>query len=328
MPQEGTAQVVRNLPKFEDPDLLVGAEHFSDAGVYRLTPSLAIVQSVDFFPPLVDDPYVFGQIAAANSLSDIYATGARPRTALNIVCFPDDKLELDILHEILRGGSERVKAAGAVIVGGHSVRDQEIKYGLAATGTVHPEEIFTNDRARPGDVLFLTKPIGTGFVTTAYKKNRCPDETFFAACDSMIELNAAGARVARLARASAVTDVTGFGLGGHATEMAMASGVTVKIVASRVPLIPGVEELARQGFKNRAVKSNYEWGARYARIESHVPQHLIDLIYDPQTSGGLLLSIPEDRVPVALDEARKEGLKVFAEIGRVYEHQGPYLVIE
>lgn len=319
---------MRRLPRFEDPDLLVGAEHFSDAGVYRLAPDLAIVQSLDFFPPLVDDPFVFGQIAAANSLSDLYAVGARPRTALNIVCFPDDKLELDVLHEILRGGSERVQAAGAVILGGHSVRDQEIKYGLSVTGTVHPDDIMTNDRARPGDFLFLTKPIGTGFVTTAFKKNRCPEDTFFAAVDSMVELNAAAARVARLSRANAVTDITGFGLGGHACEMALASSVTIEIRAKDVPLIPGAEELAKQGFKNRAVKSNFEWASRHAEVRPDVPQHLIDLIFDPQTSGGLLISVPEERVEEARKEARREALKWFAEIGRVTDHRGPYLIIE
>ncbi len=328
MPIEGTAQVVRNLPRFEDPNLIVGAEHFSDAGVYRLRPDLAIVQSLDFFPPLVDDPFVFGQIAAANSLSDLYAVGAQPRTALNIVGFPDDKLELDILQEILRGGSERVQAAGAVIVGGHSVRDQEIKYGLAVTGTLHPEEIFTNAGAQPGDLLFLTKPIGTGFVTTASKKNRCPEETLIAAWESMVALNAAASAVARLARANAVTDITGFGLGGHATEMAIASGVTIEIDAERVPLIPGVEPLAEQGYKNRAVKSNFEWAQQYLMLEPAVPQHLVDLIFDPQTSGGLLIAVPADRRDKAMEEARNQGLKTFAEIGRVVEKGENYLVIK
>ena len=172
MPQEGTAQVVRGLPKFDDPDLLVGAEGFSDAGVYRLRDDLLMLVSLDFFPPLVDDPYLYGQIAAANSLSDIFAMGGTPKTALNIVGFPDDKEDLSTLNKILAGGAERVMAAGAVIAGGHTVRDTEIKYGLSVTGVATPEELMTNGDARPGDQLVLTKPLGTGFVTTAFKKNR------------------------------------------------------------------------------------------------------------------------------------------------------------
>ena len=183
---------MQGLPSFDDPNLLIGAEHFSDAGVYRLRDDLLIVQSVDFFPPLVDDPYVFGQIAAANSLGDVYAMGGRPTTALNIVGFPDDQLEMSVLAEILRGGSEKVREAGAVVAGGHTVRDTEIKYGLAVTGVVSPEQLLTNQKAQPGDLLVLTKALGTGFVTTAFKAGRCPPEALLAACDSMRQLNAIG----------------------------------------------------------------------------------------------------------------------------------------
>ena len=203
MPQEGTAQLVQNLPRFHDPNLVVGTEGFSDAGVYRLRDDLLIVQSLDFFPPLVDDPFVYGQIAAANSLSDLYAMGAQPTTALNIVGFPDKELDLSILAEILRGGSERVLQAGAVVVGGHSVRDAEIKYGLSVTGIVRPEHLITNQKARPGDALVLTKALGTGFITTANKAGRCPEETLAAACASMTQLNIPGRDAARELRANA-----------------------------------------------------------------------------------------------------------------------------
>src|ERR1700757_1476227 len=188
MPPQGIAQVLRHLPKVDDPNLLVGTETHDDAGVYRLRDDLAIVQTIDFFPPVVDDPFIYGQIAAANALSDVYAMGGTPRTALNLVGYPDDKEDLDWLGEILRGGAERCQAAGAVVVGGHTVRDAEIKFGLAVTGIIHPNRIITNAGARPGDVLVLTKPIGTGFVTAAHKKGVCPGPLLERACASMVQL--------------------------------------------------------------------------------------------------------------------------------------------
>ncbi len=327
MPAEGTAQVVRQLPKFDDPNLIVGAEHFSDAGVYRLRPDLAIVQSVDFFPPLVDDPFVFGQIAAANSMSDVYACGAQPRTVLNIVGFPDTELELAVLEQILAGGAERVREAGAVVVGGHSVRDSEVKYGLAVTGTVHPDEIFTNDAARPGDVLYLTKPLGTGFVTTANKKGACPPELLDAACRSMITLNAAASHAAREASVSAVTDVTGFGLIGHALELAMASNVTVVLRLNQVPYFDGVLDLVRAGFRNRAVKGNRAWAAPHAEFQCEPDDPLLDLICDPQTSGGLLISVPQQRAARFEQAAQQAGVATVARIGHVEPFAEKYLVI-
>src|SRR6266566_3817929 len=192
MSPQGIAQVLRHLPAAHDPNLIVGTQTHDDAGVYRLAPDLAIVQTIDFFPPVVDDPFVYGQVAAANALSDVYAMGGQPKTALNLVGYPDDKLSLDWLGEILRGGAERCTEAGAVVLGGHTVRDAEIKFGLAVTGVVHPQRVWTNATARPGDWLVLTKALGTGFVTTAHKANDCPEETFRAACASMVQLNAIG----------------------------------------------------------------------------------------------------------------------------------------
>lgn len=252
-----------------------------------------MVQSLDFFPPLVDDPYTFGQIAASNSLSDIFAMGASPVTALNIVAFPDDKLSLDILIEILRGGDSKVRECGAVIAGGHTVRDEEIKYGLSVTGLCDSAQLLDNSSATPGDVLVLTKPLGTGFVTTAMKAQKSTPAAAEAAITSMATLNLAASESARLGRASSVTDITGFGLAGHAIEMADASGVTLQIETSLLPALPGALNYFQAGYLTRASKSNRR--ANTAKIEG-IPSNLspqLELLFDPQTSGGLLISLPE-----------------------------------
>ncbi len=313
---------MQGLPKFNDANLIVGAEGFSDAGVYRLRDDLLIVQSLDFFPPLVDDPYLFGQIAAANSLSDIYAMGARPTTALNIVGFPDDQLELEILGEILRGGAERVQAAGAVIAGGHTVRDTEIKYGLSVTGVVEPQRLFTNSKAKPGDALVLTKSLGTGFVTTAFKAGRCEDEVLRIAAASMSQLNSAGSEAAAEVGAHAMTDITGFGLAGHATEMAQSSGVTVVIDIGRLPMLPGAEELARRGNKTRASATNRTYVQRTMKIEGKPDSVRLEFAFDAQTSGGLLISVPADRADELVQRAKANGAKAACIIGEVREKQG------
>ena len=218
-------QVLRRLPASEHPDLLVGSEHLDDAGVFRIDDRIALVQTLDFFPPLVDDPYTFGRIAAANALSDVYAMGGEPLTAMNIVGFPDKDLPGEILGEILRGGQERVVAAGAVIVGGHSVRDAEIKYGLSVTGRIDPSKIFTNGSAKPGDVLVLTKPIGSGTLTSAAKSEKIGEADLAEAIEVMIHLNRSGRDAMVEAGAHAATDITGFGLVGHAFEMALQNRV-------------------------------------------------------------------------------------------------------
>lgn len=318
---------MRGLPKFDDPNLLVGVEGASDAGVYRLRDDLLIVQSVDFFPPLVDDPYTYGQIAAANSLSDIYAMGGDPVTALNIVGFPDDQLELEILGEILRGGAERVIQAGAVIVGGHTVRDTEIKYGLSVTGVVKPDQLMTNRCAQTGDLLVLTKALGTGFVTTAFKAGRCPDATLGAAIESMIQLNVIGRNAGRSAEARAATDITGFGLAIHAAEMAQASGVTILLDLDKVPILPGVEPLVKQGFETRASRSNREYAETLMRIDGKPdPLHLA-LIFDAQTSGGLLLSVSPDRADSVVQSIRAAGAQSARVVGSVQQRQAECLVV-
>lgn len=318
---------MRGLPKFNDPDLIVGAEGFSDAGVYRVAADILIVQSLDFFPPLVDDPFVFGQIAAANSLSDIYAMGAQPKTALNIVGFPDDQLELQILGEILRGGADRVLKAGAVIAGGHTVRDTEIKYGLSATGVVHPDRLVTNQRARPGDVLVLTKALGTGFITTAFKANRCPDDVLAAACRSMILLNAAGSEAAAAVGARAATDITGFGLAGHANELAQASGVTVAIDVARLPLLPGAAELARQGNKTRASATNRAFATPMTRFTGNPDALRLEFAFDAQTSGGLLISVAAERAGELVERAQAAGAEAACIVGEVLDKRDVSLIL-
>ncbi|MGE3776021.1 MAG: selenide, water dikinase SelD [Pirellulaceae bacterium] len=327
MPQEGTAQVVRNLPKFDDPRLIVGTEGFSDAGVYELREDLLIVQSVDFFPPLVDDPFVFGQIAAANALSDIYAMGARPVTALNIVAFPDDQLDLAVLGEILRGGADRVKLAGAVIAGGHTVRDTEIKYGLSVSGVARRDELITNQGAQPGDVLVLTKALGTGFITTAFKRGRCPEQVLVSAIESMVMLNASAAESAHAAGATAATDVTGFGLAGHAGELAAASGVTLLQELDRLPLLPGAAELAAHGNKTRASATNRRYAQPLLCLPARSDPLREEFLFDAQTSGGLLISIPEARAAELITRAQSGGAAAACIVGAVEARQDAAVII-
>jgi selenide,water dikinase len=317
---------VRGLPKFDDPDLLIGAEDFSDAGVYRLRDDLLILLSLDFFPPLVDDPFLFGQIAAANSLSDIYAMGGTPRAALNIVGFPDDKLDLSILGEILAGGAERVQSAGAVIAGGHTVRDTEIKYGLSVTGVATPAELLTNGGARAGDSLVLTKPLGTGFVTTAFKKNRCPADVLDKAAASMSMLNRGASESARAVAASAATDITGFGLAGHAGEMAQSSDVTLTIETSRLPVLAGAAELAASGNHTRASKTNRSAVESLMQIESSADAMGLEMLFDAQTSGGLLISVDPERADELVGLCQDSGAEQAAVIGSVADKSDNFLV--
>jgi selenide,water dikinase len=318
---------LRYLPKIDDPNLLVGTETHDDAGVYRLTDDLAIVQTIDFFPPVVNDPYIYGQIAAANALSDVYAMGGTPRTALNLVGYPDDKLSLDWLGRILQGGAERCQASHTTIVGGHSVRDNEIKFGMAVTGTIHPQHILTNATARPGDKLVLTKALGTGFVTTAHKAGECPEQIFQAACASMVQLNDIGRDAMIEVAASAATDVTGFGLAGHALEMAQGSKVTLAFDLAALPLIPGSEKLARRPYLTRASTTNASYVAPFLRIEGQPDPVRVEFFYDAQTSGGLLISVPADRAEKLVKIARAKGATATAVVGEVLQQTESALVL-
>jgi selenide,water dikinase len=290
------APLVQALPQPSDPDLLVGTSTSDDAGVYRLRDDLAIVQTADFFTPIVDDPYDFGRIAATNALSDVYAMGGRPVSALNLVAWSIEELGDEMLAEVLRGGYDVVTDAGAVIVGGHTIDDREPKYGLAVTGVVHPAEVITNAGGQPGDALVLTKPLGAGAVTTALKKGLAGDSVLAAAVEVMTELNAGASRAARAAGAHGMTDVTGFGLLGHLHELAEASGVAAVVEATAVPAIEGVLELLED---DRALaggsRNNRRYAEEFATFGPEVAEVRRRLVCDAMTSGGLLVALDPER---------------------------------
>ncbi len=313
------------LPPVVDPDLLVGSDTLDDAAVYRVSPEIALVQTVDFFTPVVDDPFDFGRIAAANALSDIYAMGARPLTALNIVCFPSGVLPLEVLGRILQGGADTAAKAGATIVGGHTIDDPEPKYGMACTGLLRPGEQLTNAGAHPGDALVLTKPLGTGVIATAIKRGTAPESAVAAATACMAALNREAAVVARAQGAHAVTDVTGFGLLGHLSELCRASGVTATIWYDRLPFLKGAMELAREGIVPGGTTRNLEhvrpWTTFAAALE---PWQLL-LAADAQTSGGLVLAVPPESLAGTVTALEQSGAQAAAVIGRV-EESGETLV--
>jgi selenide,water dikinase len=289
------------------PDLLVGIATGDDAGVFRLTDEVAIVNTVDFFTPVVDDPFTYGQIAAANALSDVYAMGGEPRTALNIVCWPQSGLPDEMLTQILSGGAAKADEAGVVIVGGHSVFDDEVKYGMAVTGVIDPRRIFRNIGALAGDALLLSKPLGTGILMTAFKRDRLTSGQYAAAVKSMSELNAATARAMRKYHVHAATDITGFGLVGHAMQMAEGSGVTLKFEESDLPLLPGAIEWCRAGMIPGGGKRNREFYGPRTRISAEVADEMAELAFDPQTSGGLLIALPESQALSLLADLQAQG---------------------
>ena len=295
------------MPPMRHPDLLEGFEHFSDAGVYRVAENLALVQTVDFFPPIVDDPRDYGRIAAANSLSDVYAMGGRPITALSIVGFPEKELPPSVLGEILAGGAEKVLEAGAVIVGGHSVSDAEIKFGLAVTGLVDPRELVKNSGARAGDALVLTKSLGTGAISTAGKAGKAAEETVRVAIASMARLNREASEAMRRAGAHGATDITGFGLAGHARELAEASGVTLEFYAQAIPLLPGALALAGKKLLSGGAKRNRAFLGERVGVDTRIAADLAALLFDAETSGGLLVSLSPKNAPSLVEELRATG---------------------
>ncbi len=287
--------IVRGLPGSDDPRLLVGSSTADDAGVVRVRDDLALVQTADFFTPIVDDPYDFGRIAAANALSDVYAMGAEPLSALNLVAFPLERLGGEVLQEILRGGGDVVRAAGALVVGGHSIDDPEPKYGLAVTGVVHPDEVLSNAGGRPGDALVLTKPLGVGAISTALKRGGAAD-LLPAAVETMTALNAEAAAGARAAKAHALTDVTGFGLLGHVHELTAASGLAAELEAEAVPALDGVEELLQTGNAvSGGSRRNREHAETFTSFADDVDEWRRSLMCDAMTSGGLLVAVAPER---------------------------------
>lgn len=321
------AQVLSRLPKSEDPQLLVGPEGFDDGGVFKISSTVALVQTMDFFPPLVDDPHTFGQIAATNALSDVYAMGGLPLTAMNIVGFPDTELPAEILLDILRGGYAKVSEAGACIVGGHSVRDKEIKYGLAVTGQVHPDRIITNAGARPGDQLVLTKPIGSGILCSAAKGGKMPEEDLAEAIAVMTELNLAGRNAMVEVGAHAATDITGFGLIGHAYEMAASSGVRICLDAGAVPLMAHTREWAERKCLTRTHKTNLAFVGD-AFENRGVEEMLANILADAQTSGGLLISVPADRTDRLLALLEEGRCSCAVRVGHVEQAEASAVVVQ
>ncbi len=304
-----------------DPRVLVSTSTADDAGVYRLNDDTALVFTLDFFTPVVDDPFDFGRVAAANSISDVYAMGGTPLIGLNIVCFPDGDLPNAVLGDILAGAQKKALEAGVLTIGGHSVSDQELKFGMAVVGTIHPDRIVSNVGATPGDVMVLTKPLGTGVIATGIKFERVPAETVGALTEQMATLNRSASRAMIAAGAHAATDVTGFGLIGHALEMAEGSGVTIEIDAAELPLMDGARELCADGIAPGGLGTNRHFYSPRVSIET-ADTVVTELTFDPQTSGGLLVALPEDALPVferemAVDEAG------WWRIGRV-RPQGPH----
>ncbi len=299
------------LPLKKDPRLLVGRETFDDAGVYLMSDDLALVQTVDFFAPIVDDPFDFGQIAAANALSDVYAMGGQPLTALNIVAFPTSELPLDVLGEILAGGQEKVHEAGALVVGGHTVVDTELKYGLAVTGRAHPQFLLTNAGAQPGDQLVLTKPIGNGILATAGKRGKLAPDAERVMIDTMKTLNGTASRAALAVGSRCATDITGFGLLGHMSHIARASNVTLRVELASVPILPEVREAVRAGFVTDGAKRNGEYLRDLVRWQKGSDEDRA-IFHDPQTSGGLAVCI--NRSEVANYLSRVQGSVVIGEV--------------
>ncbi len=310
-----------NLHKPEDyPSVLVGLDGHNDAAVYRLNDEQALVATTDFFPPVVDDPYTYGAIAAANSMSDVYAVGGEVLFALNIVAFPDG-YDLAILTEILRGGSEKVREAGGVIVGGHTVTDKEPKYGLAVTGLVHPARFLTKSGAKPGDVLVLTKPLGVGLITTALKRGDADGAHVDAAVKSMLQLNRHPSHLALFFEARACTDVTGFGILGHALEMAEMSGVALRLRASDLPLLPGTRDyVAKEAFPG-GLWRNRDYVLPHVRFADAIGEEDRMILYGPETSGGLLIALAPMQAELYVEQAKVDGLEAWI-VGDVVEGSG------
>ncbi len=297
----------------------MGLDTSDDAGVYQLNDEVALVQTVDFFTPIVDDPFTFGQIAVANALSDVYAMGGTPLTGMNLVAFPIKTLSPSILKEILLGGLSKMEEAGVALVGGHSIEDPEIKYGLAVTGVVHPKKILSNAKAKVGDKLVLTKPLGTGIISTALKARMASEEAIRKSVESMVALNRTASEWMREFGAHACTDITGFSFIGHALEMATASQVGMVIQSNGVPIFPETMEYAKLGLIPGGMHSNRQFFSCKVEVHSNVPDLLMDILYDPQTSGGLLISLPSGRAEELVAILKKEGHLHSSIVGEVVE---------
>jgi selenide,water dikinase len=311
----------------DDPNLIVGMERADDAGVYKLSEDLAIIQTVDFFTPIVDDPYMFGQIAAANALSDVYAMGGQPLTAMNIVCFPIKTMDISVLREILKGGLEKMREARVTLVGGHSVEDSELKYGLSVTGTIHPSKVRTNVGGEVGDRIILTKPIGTGIINTAIKGGMAKEALINMVTNYMARLNKTASEVMQEIGANACTDVTGFGLLGHAFEMIQGTGKGMIIHVSNVPVFPEAMNFTKMGLVPGGTYRNREFRINQVDIDSGVSPYVLDILFDPQTCGGLLIAVPEGKAVKMLTRLKAEGIDEAAIIGKVVDEPKERIVV-
>lgn len=315
--QNDLKKALAGLPAIDDGNVLVSADTCDDAGIYKMSEGIALVQSVDVFTPNVDDPYTFGQIAAANSVSDIYAMGGKPLSALSIIGFPIDRLDHEVMNKILKGGIDKLKEAGVAVIGGHSIKDNEIKFGFAVTGTIHPDHIITNDKAKVGDVLILTKPLGTGVISFANQLGKAFPFNMGAISRSMTELNKAAAEVMTEMGLTTATDVTGFGLLGHLAEMVSQSGVTVEIYVDCVPMFDDVLNFVKMEMISGAVERNREYAVDYVSKKAQVDSEWETVLYDPQTSGGLLMAVSEKKKEKTLRRLKEKGVEHAKVIGKV-----------
>ncbi len=317
---------LKMVPRQTIPGVLVGYENSDDAGVFQLTPDILLVQTVDYFPPIVDDPYTYGQIAAANALSDVYAMGGEPKTALSVVGFPVKGVEFSVLGDIMRGGLDKLSEAGVALLGGHSVRDDEIKFGYAITGVVETKNIKQNNGARPGNRLILTKPLGTGLITTALKRSKPAPDHVQAAIQTMAQLNRRASEICLEFRVDAMTDITGFGLTGHASEVARASRISIHIDHRKLPLLPGTLDYSREGFCAAGLTNNRDFFGQHVRIADTVPPDVQNVLFDPQTSGGLLIFCQPDDADALLKKLRDAGIPA-VEIGSTGEASSHLLTV-
>jgi selenide,water dikinase len=308
-------------------NVIVGFDTMDDAGVYRISPDIALIQTLDFFTPIVDDPYTYGQIAACNALSDIYAMGGKPITAMNIVCFPIKKFSLDILNKILKGGLDILEKAGVQLLGGHSVEDDELKYGLSVTGTVHPDKVLRNVGLKPGDSLIMTKALGTGIIGTALKAGEAKDEHIAAFVQSMTTLNRQASGIAQKYEIHACTDITGFGLIGHLTEMLSSDKLQITINSKNLPLLPGVLEYASGGLIPGGLYKNRDYIRARCSIDASVKRELADIVFDPQTSGGLMIALSEKDALALLSELKSNGIDKACIVASVEESETAKIIV-
>ena len=318
--------MLRSLPKQSDPHVLIGFDTADDAGVYQLAPDVALVQTVDFFTPVVDDPYIFGQVAATNALGDVYAMGGRPISALSIVGYPNHGRDIDVLERILQGGLAKMQEAACAVIGGHSIGDDEIKFGYAVTGLVNPTRVWANNTMRPADRLILTKPLGTGVISTALKAGRASEKAVAAATESMTTLNRQASETAQGFEVHAATDITGFGLLGHAREMALGSQLSVILDSSRIPFLPQALDYAGQGFLPGGLGRNRDFIGECAEFAQTVAPDVRSLLYDPQTAGGLLLSVEPRDSSRLLAALLRAGVRA-AEVGEARAKTHPLILV-